>query len=92
MEELTKEWLRKNNIIYDKLIFAGNKEKLQQCMDNNVDIMIEDSPDNIINISSKIPVIKYYCRYNKDIQGKNIITGYSWYHIYDIIKNYQRDK
>ena len=42
MEELTKEWLRKNNIIYDKLIFAGNKEKLQQCMDNNVDITPEN--------------------------------------------------
>lgn len=86
MQKLTKEWLRKNNISYNKLIFAANEEKLQKCIDNEVDVMIEDSPNNIINISSKIPVIKYYCRYNREIEGENIITGYSWYHIYRIIK------
>ena len=48
--------------------------------------MIEDSPINIKNISSKIKVIKFDCQYNKDINGENIITAYSWYHIYDIIK------
>lgn len=30
--------------------------------------------------------IKFDCQYNKDIDGKNILTAYSWYHIYDIIR------
>ena len=86
MQVLTKEWLKNQNIKYNKLIFAKDKEKLQQCLENQVDIMIEDSPNNIQNISSKIKVIKYDCQYNKNVTGENIVTGYSWYHIYKIIK------
>ena len=84
-QEITKAWLNENNIEYDKLIFAPDSEKLEQCLKNNVEIMIEDSPTNIKNISEKIPVIKYNCGYNENILGKNIITTYSWYQIYDII-------
>lgn len=86
MQELTKEWLKNQNIKYDKLIFTSDEEKLQQCLENKVDIMIEDSPSNIQNISSKIKVIKFDCQYNKHVTGENVTTGYSWYHIYDIIK------
>ena len=86
MQQLTKQWLSSQNIKYEKLIFARNEEKLPQCLENNVDVMIEDSPQNIKNISSKIKVIKFDCQYNKEVTGENIITAYSWYHIYRIIK------
>ena len=86
MQQLTKEWLEKQNIKYEKLIFAADEEKLQQCLENKVDVMIEDSPKNIKNISSKIKVIKFDCQYNKHVNGQNVITAYSWYHIYRIIK------
>ena len=90
MQELTKQWLKKQNIQYDKLIFAKNEEKLQQCLENNIDVMIEDCPNNIQNISKKIKVIKFDCQYNKKELGENIITGYSWYHIYDIINQLKK--
>lgn len=86
MQQLTREWLEKYEIEYDKLIFAKDSEKLEKCLENNVDIMIEDSPRNIRNISSKVKVIKFDCQYNKDVIGSNIINAYSWYHIYRIIK------
>lgn len=86
MQEFTKKWLLDNGIEYDELIFASDAEKLEQCIKNDIDIMIEDYPNNILNISNKIKVIKYDCQYNKDLKGKNIITAYSWYHIYNIIK------
>ena len=86
MQEFTKKWLLDNGIDNDELIFASDAEKLEQCLKNNIDIMIEDSPSNILNISNKIKVIKYDCQYNKNIEGKNIIMAYSWYHIYNIIK------
>ena len=57
-QEITKTWLNENNIEYDKLIFTPDSEKLEQCLKNNVEIMIADSPTNIKNISQKIPVIK----------------------------------
>ena len=85
MQELTKKWLEENNIKYEKLLFVKDEEKLAQCLENKVDMMIEDSPNNIINISKQVPVIKYNCQYNETIEGKNILTAYSWYHIYDII-------
>lgn len=90
MQELTKTWLDKNNIMYDKLIFASDDEKINQCIENDIDVMIEDSPKNILSISSKIPVIKYNCRYNDKITNENIINAYAWYHIYDIINNMEK--
>ena len=84
IQSRTKEWLKKHNIIYDELIFK--KEKLQPCIENNIDVMIEDSPENIEKLSKQIKVIKFDCRYNNDIENKRIITAYSWYHIYKIIK------
>lgn len=91
MQEFTKAWLKKNGIEYDKLIFAGDKEKLQQCLENDVDFMIEDSPNNILNISTQVPVIKYECKYNKKIAEKNITPAYGWYHIYNIINKERRN-
>ena len=85
MQQLTKEWLRKQNITYDRLIFAKDEEKISQCLENNIDVMIEDSPRNINDISRKVKVIKYDCKYNESIEGPNIITAYSWWHIYDLI-------
>ena len=85
-QEITRLWLSENNIEYDDIYFVKDEEKLPKCIEKNVDIMIEDSPNNIQNISEKIKVIKFDCQYNKNITGKNIITAYSWYHIYDIIK------
>ena len=84
MQPITKEWLKKQNIKYDKIIFK--KEKLQPCIENNIDIMIEDSPQNIEKLSKNIKVIKFDCQYNKDVDNENVITAYSWYHIYKIIK------
>ncbi len=84
-QEITKKWLNENNIEYDKLIFVSDSEKLNQCIENDVKIMIEDSPTNIKNISTQIPVIKFNCGYNENISGSNIITAYGWYQIYEII-------
>lgn len=89
-EELTKEWLKKNNIKYEKLIFAENDEKLNQCFENNIDIMIEDSPSNIDYMSKQIKMIKFDCSYNKHVNNKNVTTVYSWYHIYQIIEEMKK--
>lgn len=44
-ERATIEFLKNNNIKYDKIIFnANNKQKI--CLDNKIDIMIDDSVKN----------------------------------------------
>lgn len=84
-QEITKEWLKRNNIKYDKIIFET--EKLQPCKENQIDVMIEDSPENIEELSKKMKVIKFDCQYNRNVNNENITTAYSWYHIYQIIKD-----
>ena len=79
------DWLKDNDIIYDKIIFSS-EDKLDICMENNINLMIEDKVDNINKISTKIPVICFHAGYNEDCRVNNIIRCYSWYDIYYIIK------
>lgn len=84
-ENWTTDWLKENNIYYDNLIFTD--KKVQYCKENNIDLMIEDSVKNILEISKIIPVICFDNRYNKECEGNNITRCYSWYDIYKEIKN-----
>lgn len=87
MREIVKKWLCENEISYDKLIFskAEKERKYKEIIENNIDIMIEDSPNNINEISNFIPVICYNTSYNGECKGKNVIRCYSWYDIYSKI-------
>lgn len=85
-KNIVLEWFKKNNIYYDKIIFSP-EDKINICLDNNIDLMIEDKPKNIIDISTKIPVICFHAGYNDTCNGNNIIRCYSWYDIYYKIKN-----
>ena len=83
---LAKDWLDKNEVKYDKLIFSP-EEKLNTCLENKIDIMVEDKPENINVISTKIPVICINAGYNQHCNGSNIYRAYSWYDVYYKIKN-----
>ena len=89
MREIVKSWLSKNEIIYDKLIFskAVRENKLQEIIENKIDLMIEDSPNNVNELSKIIPVICYNAAYNKNCIGNKITRCYSWYDIYRKIKD-----
>ena len=86
MRNIVINWLKEYNIYYDRIIFSP-EEKLDICLENNIDLMIEDKVDNINTISKKIPVICFDARYNRSCDGKNIIRCYSWYDIYAKIQN-----
>lgn len=86
MQNMVKQWLADNNIEYDKLIFTTGS-KLPYCLENEVDIMIEDSPTNIMDISTKVPVLCFDNPYNKKIEGNRITRVYSWYDILNKIEN-----
>lgn len=85
MKQMVKQWLKDNQIEYDKLIFTVGS-KLPYCIENKIDIMIEDSPMNILDISSKLPVLCFDNPYNKKIEGKNITRVYAWYDILNKLK------
>lgn len=84
MRNIVIKWLEQYEIYYDKIIFSPDN-KVEVCLENNITIMIEDSPKNIMQISKHIPVICYNARYNQECIGKNITRCYSWYDIYEKI-------
>lgn len=90
MREIVRNWLNKNKIIYDKLVFSkGSKErKADEIIEHKIDLIIEDSPNNINELSSIIPVICYNAEYNKECNGDKIIRCYSWYDIYNKINQF----
>ena len=88
MRALVKKWLSENRIEYDKLIFskAENERKSQEIIENKIDLMIEDNPNNIKELSQIVPVICYVTEYNKNCVEDKITKCYSWYDIYRSIK------
>lgn len=85
-QKIIKKWLFKNEILYDQIIFA-RESKLDICINNRIDLMIEDNVDNINKISTKIPVICFNAGYNENCSRKNIIRCFSWYDIYAKLTN-----
>lgn len=88
MQNIVKQWLYKNNVPYDEIIFSDNKVDI--CKENNIDVMIEDKPENIVSISKEIKVICYDNPYNEDLCSHNIIRCYSWYDIYEKINDIKK--
>lgn len=88
MRKAVKKWLTENKIIYDKLIFSNSdtEEKIQEMKDYKIDLMIEDSPKNINQLSTILPIVCFDTSYNRNCQGNNIYRCYSWYDIYIKIK------
>ena len=85
MQEDTIAWLKEYNIDYDEIIFTS--DKVSACVDNHIDLMIEDSNSNIKAISEILPVIVFDAKYNKSANGRNIYRAYTWYDVYYQIHN-----
>lgn len=86
MRKNVSKWLEKNNIYYDKLVFCNAEDKARYCVENKIDVMIEDSPYSIPMLAEKTKVFCYDCRYNQEIDMSNVLRVYSWYDIYIKIK------
>lgn len=84
MKKTVKEWLAKNEIKYDYIIFS-KEDKSKNIIENNIDVMIEDSPNNVKSLSKLTKIICMDWPYNKDIENDNIYRCYNWNEIYDKI-------
>lgn len=80
--KLSKEWLEKNNINYDKLIVNARK-KAPICKKENIDIFIDDQLNNCIEIS-KIGIKTIRISEN-EIDYENIVSLKNWDDIYNFI-------
>ena len=90
---MTKEWLDNNSIKYDKLILTNaytKKEKAIKCLENNIDIMIDDSVGNCKScIQNNIKTFLMDTPYNRFI---DIPRVNSWKEFYEVISNMSKKK
>ena len=56
MKKTVKEWLAKNEIEYDYIIFS-KEDKSKNIIENDIDVMIEDSPNNVKKLSKLTKII-----------------------------------
>ena len=79
--ELTKEWLNKYNIVYDKLIFTNAYDKhakTEICLENNIDLMIEDSTKISLDLlNNGIKVYTMNTRYNQKEQTLDRVSNWN---------------
>lgn len=90
----TKKWLDDNAIYYDELILTNaykNDEhgKSEKCIENNIDIMIDDSIHICKDcIDYGITTLLMDTPYNRNVN--DIPRVNSWKEIYDFITNYKK--
>lgn len=93
---MTKKWLKEKGIVYDKLIFTngyknGKQGKAEKCLENDIDVMIDDSAricrecfqKNITTLIKDKPS-------NRD--ETEIARVHNWKEIYEFITNYKKEK
>ena len=80
---LSKTWLDKNNIEYDKLIVDA-RDKAKVCKEQNVDLFIDDKLSNCQGVSNEGSVTIRITNYTDPHQ--NIINKKNWKEIYEYIK------
>lgn len=65
-------WLRKNHFEYDRIIYVSEKnsasDKHDVCLNEKVDILVDDKPENILLLKDKITVLCYPAVWNEDMQ------------------------
>lgn len=89
---MTREWLDKNNIYYDKLILTDaydNKAKTLKCKEYNIDIMLDDSIRICSDcINSGIEAVLMNTPYNR---FADIFRVNSWEEFYEYVSNYKNN-
>ena len=93
MEDNAKKLLADNNIIFDKYYWK-QKDKLEACQKENIDLMIDDD----YRIVSKLAENGIKCLYYREAgikkieNNKNVIEVHNWGEIYRIIYNKLHNK
>ena len=67
---MVKHWLKKNHLTYDAILFSEEKgcgvDKLRVCEENDIDVMVDDSPENLYEVDKSKKVLCYDTAWNKE--------------------------
>jgi len=90
-EEISKNTMHKYNIPYNKMII-GAYDKLDYCLNNNIEVFIDDSLEVLQELSKH--GIKCYLMtspVNRELDTQNIKRVHSWQEIYDDLNGVNND-
>lgn len=84
---ITLKWLDKYNIKNHKLIIEA-KDKVDQCLQNNVEIFVDDIVNNCEQLEKRtnIDVYLFHSIFNKEYEDDNIQRVYNWKDLYKELK------
>ena len=95
MRTFVRSWLRRNGITYEEIIFCDHnspESKRIVCLEKDIDVMIDDDPENISVIAPVAKVICYDTSYNRDCRGENIMRAFDWNAVYKLINSLEVDE
>lgn len=83
----TKKNLEVNDIKYNKLIITESNDKSKECLDEKIDLMIDDRASNCMKLLDKnINCLLFKTKYEKR-SFNNLNSVSSWHELYEYIKN-----
>ncbi len=87
--KISSKYLDKHKIPYDKLI-ANVHKKAPICLEENIDLFIDDSINNCIEVANNnIPVLLFDASYNKKCELFKRV--FSWKEIYKEVERMEND-
>ena len=82
IEDLTKEWLKENNVPYNKLVFNA-QDKVSIAKKLGLDLFIDDSYTNCkLMAENGIKTLIMDSKVNSSLSINNVTRVYSWPHAY----------
>lgn len=77
IKNMTREWVKKNNLLVDDIVFCKTGSKSKYCIDNNIDVMIDDHIKYVYEVSKIMPAVWFDVNENE-----NAATFSSNYNVY----------
>lgn len=82
-------WLKKNKLYYDEIFYCSEKEsstdKYDLCRKLNVDIMIDDKPENLSALKDDVKILCFTAVWNKNFECSGMVRVNSWNEVYSVI-------
>jgi len=82
--EVTEQWLLRNGMPYDQLIMTGTHKKEEACLEQRLQIMVEDTLEVGIDLCAVgIHVLLLDAPYNRRDLPEMITRVFNWQEIYE---------
>lgn len=87
--KMTIEWLKKENIPYDKLILPSRNKK-KDCEKEQIDIFIDDDINNCLKVNELGIKVLIMDNIDNYLDNNSITRVNDFYEVYDEVKKYQK--